>query len=681
MRQKKLTVLLIEKNKEETLLLQKMIEKTPHSGCQLHHVERLNEATKFLSTRSADLILLDLDLPDSRGISALTALQNAYPKIPIIVLIQKANDEMLAERAVDAGADDYLVKNGLHSEKLIQTIESVIERKQLLNQLAAVEDDLADAHALFKQILISLPDGVVILDEKKRVRFANPSSSFFLGYEPEELIGNPFEFSIQAEEKIERQIGWGAKQTIFEMYAVEILWEGQGGTLVFLKDITEQKKMAERLVYLTHRDALTGLPNRVLLTDFLQKMITTASQADRGFAVLLIEIDGLRRINDTLGYPSGNILLQEFGKRLTAFMRGSDRIARVGGDEFVIVLPNITGLEAMTSIIEKMTDPLCMPYDLEGDECMIALSIGISLYPKDTRDPEILLEYAEMASDHAKKNGTKKNRVHFYSPALQEQTQARLNLENDLRSAIVQHNLFPMYQPIVSLKTGKIVGMEVLLRLKHPQMGILHPGQFISIAEETGLIVEIGTWVLMTACAQSQEWQEMGIAPLTMAVNLSAIQLKEANFVTVVKRILHRTGLPPRYLELELTESMMQDAERTLRVLSALREIGVIASIDDFGTGYSSLSHLRQFPFHTLKIDISFVRNMMHHEKDRSLVKTIIMMAHNFQLQTIAEGVETLEQLQALQELGCDNAQGFFLSKPLSTEDATVRLFEKRLYF
>lgn len=310
---------------------------------------------------------------------------------------------------------------------------------------------------------------------------------------------------------------------------------------------------------------------------------------------------------------------------------------------------------------------------------MTTVSMGIAVYPDDTLDSETLLKYADMALYRAKEGG--KNNYHYYSPAIQAKVIERLELEGSLRTALHQERLFLNYQPIVSLRTGQIVGMETLLRLRDTEGRTFVPAQFVPVAEETGMIVPIGEWVLRVSCAQNKAWQEMGLPEMVMAVNLSAVQLQEANFVSLITRVLHRTGLAPRCLELELTESMMRDTEHTLRVLRSLRDIGVLASIDDFGTGYSSLSHLRQFPFNTLKIDISFIRNMVSNEDDRRLVETIITMAHNLRLQTIAEGVETAEQLQALRSLGCDSAQGFFISKPLSADEVTARLFEKNAFF
>jgi diguanylate cyclase (GGDEF)-like protein len=464
-----------------------------------------------------------------------------------------------------------------------------------------------------------------------------------------------------------------------ETRATKLQWEGQNESLIFLRDVTEQKHLKENLTYLSHHDPLTGLSNRSSWINHLKKTIENVSSSNTLIAVFALHIHRLVQINNTLGYSIGDFLLKEIANRLITFTQRSNDAARIGGDEFVILFSHPTRVEAISDTAQKVLARLCEPYSIESDAWGISVSIGIGLYPHDTRDPEALLENAQMALQHARKIG--KNNYYYYSSTLEEQAKERLAVENNLRSALNQQDLFLLYQPIVSLATGQIVGMEALLRLRDEDMETLLPSQFIPIAEETGVIVRIGMWALLNACAQNKEWQEMGLPPLTMAVNLSAVQLKETNFISMVTRILHRTGLSPQYLELELTESMMQDAESALRVLRALKEIRILSSIDDFGTGYSSLSHLRQFPFTTLKIDISFVRNLMNREEDRSLVSTIITMAHNFRLRTIAEGVESLEQLQVLQSLGCDEVQGYFLSKPVSADEATKMLSKPPRFF
>jgi diguanylate cyclase (GGDEF)-like protein len=677
MREKKLTILLLEDDKVDAALLQKMLDGALAGLSHLHRAEQLANGMDFLASNAVDLVLLDLRLPDSHGLETLTSLQTAFPNLPIVVL---TGDDTLGARAVENGAQDYLVKGNIDSKRLVQTIRYAVGRQQILNRLTQAMEEVSNVNTLLKQVLSFISDGVVIVDGAGIIRFANTSAATLFDTDCEGLVDSPFGFPITVEERAEIRMDYGEQPIFLEMRSVKFQWGGSGATLVFLRDVTEQKQLQENLVYLAQRDPLTGLANRTSLMDYLKKAIASVSQSKNGLvAVFFLHIDRLGRINDTLGHAMGDLLLKEITKRLTIFTRGDDNAARVSGDEFVIILSNLTPMEAVSSVAQKIIDRLSEPYFLKGNEWEITLSIGISIYPNDARDPETLLEYAEMALHRGKKDG--KNAYHYYSPTLQAKAKERLTVENSLRSAFHQQDLFLVYQPIVSIATGRIAGMEVLLRWKHAEMGVLSPSQFIPVAEETGMIVKIGTWVLLHACAQNRAWQDMGLSPITMAVNLSAIQLKEPDFISVITRTLNHTGLAPQYLELEMTESMMQDTECALHVLRSLHEIGVLSSIDDFGTGYSSLSHLRQFPFDTLKIDISFIRNMMRGEDDRNLVETIITMAHNFRLRTIAEGVETAEQLEVLQSLGCDEVQGFYLSKPLSADLATLRLSEQTHFF
>ncbi|MEK7702493.1 MAG: GGDEF domain-containing response regulator [Nitrospirota bacterium] len=686
MPRKKQTILLLEGNKEDISFFRKLFDGALSNHFHFHHLERLSEAISFLSKKPgertsqgtlplrADLVLLDIK---TYGLAALTSLQTTFPNLPMIVLVN-ANDDILGERAIEQGAHDYLMKEALTAEILLQSIQHAIEKEQLLDRLEQAEEGIVVFDALLNQILDALSDGVVVINKTGIIQFANTAASVLFNTHEDNLIGSPLGFSVPKEKNQEIQIKGKEEIMTLGSRSVQLKWKGKEATLIFLRDITEQKKSEKKLAHLTHHDALTGLPNRTFLLERLKKMIEHASQSSQLIAVFFLDIDRVAEVNDTLGFAMGDLLLQEISDRLTIIMRDIDLTARFGGHEFVAFLP-VTELEAISHLAQTILDRLSEPYFLEGDEWGVTLAIGISLYPRDASDPEMLLDNAKKALHCVKKVG--KNKYEYYAKASQTSAKEQMAVENSLRSALYQKNLFLAYQPIVSLVTGQIVGMEVLLRLKHEQMGVISPSRFIPIAEETGMIVKIGTWTLLNACAQNKTWQEMGLPETTMAVNLSAVQIREPNFISVVKNVLKHTRLEPTSLELELTESLMQDTERTLYVLDALHQMGVLSSIDDFGTGYSSLSHLRKFPFNTLKIDISFVQNMMNNENDKGLVATIITMAHHFQLKTIAEGVETLEQLQILQSLGCDEGQGFYFSKPLSADAATLLLAKRQSFF
>jgi diguanylate cyclase (GGDEF)-like protein/PAS domain S-box-containing protein len=431
------------------------------------------------------------------------------------------------------------------------------------------------------------------------------------------------------------------------------------------KDISERKLDEEHIQFLANHDALTALPNRAMFGDVLNLAIQNARRYNRNFAVLFIDLDRFKNINDTLGHEAGDKLLQEMGARLTRTVRSSDVVARLGGDEFVVLVQEVGEAKQVEAVARKILSALVQPMVMQGQECRVTASIGICMYPAEGQDEQALMKNADIAMYRAKEDG--KNNYKFYSEDINVHSLERMALETSLRRGLERNEFFLHYQAKVDLKTRQITGVEALVRWQHPELGIVSPVQFIPLAEETGLIVPIGKWVLNTACAQSVAWQREGLPPLRMAVNLSARQFADEDLVKDIADALESTGLQPDLLELELTESMViQNPERAGKVLAEIKKMGPKLAIDDFGVGYSSLTHLKRFPIDTLKVDRSFIRDLPQDPEDRAITEAIIAMGKSLKLTVVAEGVETLEQQNFLHDHACDEMQGFFFSKPIA---------------
>lgn len=460
-----------------------------------------------------------------------------------------------------------------------------------------------------------------------------------------------------------------------------LVWDASGKPKYYstvVEDISRRKQVEGELLHLANHDALTGLPNRSLLLDRLSQAIAFADRFSSEVAVMLIDLDRFKNINDSLGHDVGDKIILEISARLLSKVRHGDTVARWGGDEFVVVLGDMGREEAVANFAQKLLEALSQPMTIEGHELYPAGSIGVSLYPKDGDDANALLRNADTAMYRAKDAG--RNNFQFYANEMNARALDRLKLDSGLRRALLRDEFVLHYQPQMDIRTGAIVGMEALLRWQPPGQAMVFPNEFIPIAEETGLIVQIGEWVLRTACAQLKVWQSSGVCHgVAMAVNLSARQFKQHNIVKMVSRILQETGCAPESLELEITESVvMDDPEAAVAILQQLSDMGVSLAIDDFGTGYSSLSYLKRFPIDALKIDRSFVRDITIDSDDAAIAKAVIALAHSMKLKVIAEGVETAEQLEFLREQQCDQMQGYFLSRPVSATQLAQLLIENR---
>lgn len=428
-------------------------------------------------------------------------------------------------------------------------------------------------------------------------------------------------------------------------------------------EITERQRDQERIDWMAHYDALTGLPNRTLLAGHSARAIEMAQAGGAPLAVMFLDLDHFKHVNDSLGHRVGDVLLVEVARRLRAAIRGLDTVVRMGGDEFVLLLPG-TNAQGCERLVGKLQQALHQPYHIDGHELSVSCSMGLALYPGDGRDIDTLIQAADAAMYHAKRGG--RDTYCFYTPQMQAQSRRALQLENALRRALERNQLRLLYQPQVRLDSGRVCCVEALLRWEHPELGPVSPAEFIPVAEDSGQILQIGEWVLRTAMQQLHAWRAAGLYDLKVAVNLSSIQFRQQQLPEVIDRILQDEGLPASALELELTEGVaIHDPHQTTAAMDRLRERGVCLAMDDFGTGYSSLSQLKRFQIHKLKIDQSFVRDLEHDSNDRAIVSAIIRMAQALGMQTTAEGVETAAQLQFLREQGCDEAQGYHLSHPL----------------
>jgi diguanylate cyclase (GGDEF)-like protein len=461
------------------------------------------------------------------------------------------------------------------------------------------------------------------------------------------------------------------------------------GTLSSGEDITMRKDAEKQIRYLAYYDSLTGLPNRTFYKELVSRALLLAQRHHWTMAILFIDLDYFKRINDTLGHDIGDQLLRTVGDLVKTCIRKSDFItrseedvledvvARLGGDEFIVLLNEIAHSQDASRVARRILKELARPFTLAGHEVFVTASIGIALYPLDGNDAENLLKNADVAMYHAKNQG--RNNYQFYTKSMNATSLQRLDLENDLRKALDRGEFLLYYQPTVDVQTRTIIGAEALVRWKHPNKGMISPGEFIPLAEETGLIVSIGEWVLRTACSQNRAWQNAGNKPFRVAVNLSGRQFDQEGLIEVISNALRDTGFDPQYLELEITEStIMKNPEKAATTLQKLKGMGICLSIDDFGTGYSSLGNLRKFPIDTLKIDRSFVMNITTDSDDAAITTAIIAMAHSLKLGVIAEGVESEDQQSFLRERACDAVQGYLFSRPVPAEEFIKLVREKK---
>ena len=551
--------------------------------------------------------------------------------------------------------------------------------------------------------LRAIGDGVITIDTAGLVTYINPTGESMTGWSYKEARGQPVEavyrsFDATTAEpapnpatavlRDARPSSFALNKTLVHKDGGEAAIEDSAATIrdasgdvtgavLIFHDVTEARAMAMRMTHLAHHDQLTNLPNRVLLRDRIQQAIAQAKRHRNQVALLYIDLDGFKHVNDSLGHPVGDKLLRLVAERLTTCVRSTDTVCRQGGDEFVILLPEIDQPASAGQIAEKLVNAGAALYRIDGHELHVSFSIGIAVFPDNGSDVDVLMRNADIAMYHAKESG--RNNFQFFAPEMNTRSGERLSLQSGLHGALDRSEFRLYYQPKINLKTGAVIGAEALIRWQRPGRGLVLPNQFISVAEDSGLILSIGAWVLHEACRQNRAWQTASLEPVPVSVNISPTQFRQKNFLETVLRTLDETGLDPRFLELELTESViMRDVEHTGAVLRTLKQLGVQVSIDDFGTGYSSLSYLKRLPIDTLKIDQSFIRDIAYDPDDAAIISAVISMAKSLRHKVIAEGVETQEQAAFLQRQECDEMQGYYFCEPLPAHEFPRMLRDTR---
>jgi len=558
----------------------------------------------------------------------------------------------------------------------------ITERKQ-------TEESLRQSEEKFRNILESIQEGYFEVDLNGNFTFYNDSMSRLIGYSKEEMLGMHYtqftneETAKKVYKAFNEVYSTGEPSKGFDWQiirkdgiegfietSISLQKDSSGKSTGFkgiVHDITERKRAEEQINYMATHDVLTGLPNRLMFNQLLIQAIRSAQRHKRQLAVFFIDLDRFKTINDSLGHEAGDRMLKEMARRFKRSLRADDVVGRLGGDEFVILTGEVDELSQIANVARKILSNVIKPMLLQGEECGVTASVGISIYPENGTDEQTLIKNADVAMYFAKEEG--RNNYQFYSEDIQSLSNKRMLIETNLRRALENNELSLKYQAKVNLKTGRITGVEALLRWKNPIIGLITPKQFIPVAEETGLIVPIGRWVMKTACAQNVAWQRQGLHPVCMAVNLSLRQLTDDRLLEDIKAALDESGMAPNLLELEITESMViQNLEHMIEVLTNIKKMGVRLAIDDFGTGYSSLAQLKHFPIDTLKIDRSFIHNLPEDSENQAITEAVIAMAKTLNLTVVAEGVETQEQEGFLRNLICDEMQGFYFSKPVAPD-------------
>jgi diguanylate cyclase (GGDEF)-like protein/PAS domain S-box-containing protein len=686
MRKKTIRVLLlVEDNLGDVRLLREMFKEQGSEKTELTHVRCMGDAEHHLADHEVDIILLDLGLSDAQGLEAVRRSHSAAPHIPLVVLTC-LDDESLAAQALQEGAQDYLIKGEIDARGLLRALRYAVERK-IMEEALFLEKERAQV------TLKCIGDAVACTDGLGKITFLNPVAERMTGSPLNEAMGkpmtevfqiidatnretipNPMELAVRQNRTLHlpsnyllvRKDGFEIpiESTVAPIHhrGGEVL-----GAVIVFRDVSAAREMAQQLAYSAQHDFLTGLPNRMLLNDRINQAIALASRHKTKVAVLFLDVDGFKHINDSLGHRIGDKLLQAIAKRVSSCVRGSDTVSRQGGDEFVVLLLEMEQPEGASNSAKRMIQAMAGPHSIDQHDLHVTVSIGVSVYPDDGLDAETLIKNADTAMYQAKENG--RQNYQFFKPAMNIRAVERQFIEESLRHALERQEFALHYQPRIDLKTGEITGAEALIRWTHPIRGLISPAQFIPIAEDCGLILPIGKWVLREACKQARAWSDASLPLGTMAVNISAVELRDENFLEGVFAILQDTGLDPQFLELELTESvLMKHADVTASILKTLRARGVQVAVDDFGTGYSSLSYLRKFSIDVLKIDQSFIRQISTIPDETTIVTAVISMGKSLKLRVVAEGVETKAQMAFLQALECDEAQGYYFSPPVPSQ-------------
>jgi diguanylate cyclase (GGDEF)-like protein/PAS domain S-box-containing protein len=664
-------------------------------------------ALMMLESQVYDLLLLDLHMP---GMSGYAVLDNIVAsKISTTVIVVSGDTAINAAiHALRCGAYDFLRKP-YEPEELLKTVENALRKRYLERHVGVMNQKLDKSEKWHRYLVDNSPDIIYTLDAEGRFSFLNHRATELLGYAKDQLMGKHYTMLVHLEDLErakyvcnERRTGGRAAANIelrllcrppenhdhqgeppfinVEVSAMGIYDDPHpGGSPSFFgtygvaKDVSERKEAEEMIYHQAYHDMLTGLPNRLLFKDHLTLAMAQAKRNRTKLAVMFLDLDRFKIVNDTMGHVVGDQLLQSVAMRLSKSVREGDTLARQGGDEFTLLLPQIDQIDDAANAAAKLLATLTRPFRVGGHDHYFSASIGIAIYPDDGDSVDSLVKNADIAMYHVKEMG--RNNFAFFSQAKSAVYSNRMGLENELRRAVSNNEFELYYQPQINTYSGAITGMEALIRWNHPERGMLAPGEFIPLAEESGLIGMIGDWVLKTACNQSAIWRDAGLPPVRMGVNLSVQQIEQHDFVDKVKRALQDAGLESDTLDLEITESaMMNDIDNSQEKLRQLAKLGVQISIDDFGTGYSSLAYLKDLPITTIKIDQSFIRDLADDNSETSIVIAMIQIAKGLKLKLIAEGVEQAYQLEFLRKNQCEECQGFLFSRPVNAKDATHML-------
>lgn len=674
-------ILIADDSKFMRVTLRKFLE---DDGYEVIEAENGMEVISLFTEQKPDIILMDFVMPEIDGATACAKLQQLQNGVDTpVIMITSLEDESSVNLAFEAGATDYISKpiNWPVLRKRLSRLIHARQTKKNLDQSEAFASSIID-HAI---------EGILTIDINGIIKYVNPAVKRIFGYSSEEILEKNINLLIpelyyngpNSNEELpnSNRETMGIRKNNSRLpieFTVSKFFVGEQCFLtIMLRDITERKQYEEMIRYQAFYDSLTGLPNRLLLKERISHEIAYAKHTDKKLAVMYLDLDRFKLVNDTLGHDIGDKLLKEIAIRLEKCVQASDTVARIGGDEFVILLSRITNEQRAVETANKILQTIREPLIIDGHELYLSISIGVTIYPDDGEDEKALMTNADVAMYRAKQKG--KNNLQLYTPALNEKARERLETENSLRRAIEYKEFVLYYQPKVDALDEKVIGMEALIRWQHPNWGLVPPQKFIPLAEETGLIVPIGEWVLRTACAHNKALQNAGFPPLVVAVNISALQFELQDLTKIISDILQETGLEPQYLELEITESIaMRNVEHTVKIINELKVMGIKFSIDDFGTGYSSLSQLSNFSVNKLKIDKSFVSKINGEEDNSIIASTVLALGKSLKIGTVAEGVETQDQVNFFKENLCNEMQGYFFGRPMPSEDF-FKFYNKKL--
>jgi diguanylate cyclase (GGDEF)-like protein/PAS domain S-box-containing protein len=690
-------LLLIDGHRSHALAFREAMITSRDGQFRVEWVERLSEGLGRLREKGVRAVFLNLFLPDSQGIETFDRLFLVAPGVPIVVLARAA-DEDIAREALQRGAQDFLLEGHLDSYSFARAVRNLIERK-------TTGEGLFEDKERAQLTLNSMGDAVLSTDTSGKVTYLNEVAEHLSGWSRKDASGRPFhevlriidgnthepcrdpmELAMQQN----KTVGLTTNCILIRRDGHEIEIEDSAapihdregriaGSVIVFHDVSAVRAIARQISHLAQHDVLTDLPNRMLLTDRITQAISLAHRNRRKLAVLFLDLDGFKQVNDSLGHAIGDELLQSVATRLIGCVRHSDTVSRLGGDEFVVLLSEVTHSGDAAISTKKVLTALAAPHRVAQNEIAVTASIGLSIYPADGQDAETLIKNADTAMYQAKQTG--RNTYQFFKASMNARSAERQSIEEGLRHGLERKQFVLHYQPKIDLQTGAITGVEALVRWQHPDRGLISPLQFVPVAEECGLILPIGQLVLREACRQARAWKDAGLRAIPIAVNVSSIEFRSEEFIENVCTTLKDTRFEPGYLELELTESvLMQHAESAASTLKALKEMGVTFAVDDFGTGYSSLSYLRRFPIDALKLDRSFVQEITTAD-NAIIISAVINMGKSLKQRVIAEGVETADQLRFLQAHGCDEGQGYYFSRPIVPQQFAKLLESKKSFF